>query len=445
VLIDLVLSHTSESHPWFTESRSSRDNAKADWYVWANAKPDGTPPNNWLSIFGGSAWEWDGERMQYYLHNFLIEQPDLNLHNPQVQDELLDVARFWLDRGVDGFRLDTVNFYFHDQELRDNPPIAEGEWNDKTAPAVNPYNFQNHLYDKSRPENLPFLKRMRALMNRYPGITSVGEVGESQRGAEIQAEYTSGGDKLHMCYDFDFLSNHPPTGNFIASVLDKANRTLTDGWACWAFSNHDVVRHPSRWNLDEAAKRAYAGLLLSVRGSVCLYQGEELGLTEAYVAFEELQDPYGKRFWPKFKGRDGCRTPMPWVRDNQHAASATASPGSPWRWSISTARSACRRRTRGRRFASLPASMIAFRKAHPVLAKGTLDLVEVREDHISFLREHDGARLFCAFNLSDAAADDHAAARGWRQDKGAPFTATETDDGILLPPWQAWFGLAEGP
>jgi alpha-glucosidase len=270
----------------------------------------------------------------------------------------------------------------------------------------------------------------------------VGEVGESQRGAEIQAEYTSGGDKLHMCYDFDFLSNHPPTGSFIASVLDKANRTLTDGWACWAFSNHDVVRHPSRWNLDEAAKRAYAGLLLSVRGSVCLYQGEELGLSEAYVAFDELQDPYGKRFWPKFKGRDGCRTPMPWVRDNQHAG---FSDGKPW---LPVAMEHLHRAVGAQEADDASTlhhyrSMIAFRKAHPVLAKGTLDLVEVREDHISFLRDHDGARMFCAFNLSDAAQTVTLPPGAWRQDKGAPFAAAETDDGILLPPWQAFFGLSE--
>jgi alpha-glucosidase len=443
VLIDLVISHTSESHPWFAESRSSRENPKADWYVWANAKPDGTPPNNWLSIFGGSAWEWDGERMQYYLHNFLIEQPDLNLHNAQVQDELLDVARFWLDRGVDGFRLDTVNFYFHDPELRDNPPIDEGQWNDKTAPAVNPYNFQNHLYDKNRPENLAFLKRLRALMDEYPAITSVGEVGESQRGAEIQAQYTSGGDKLHMCYDFDFLSNHPPTGSFIASVLDKANRTLSDGWACWAFSNHDVARHASRWNLDEPARRAYAGLLLSLRGTICIYQGEELGLTEAYVAFEELQDPYGKRFWPKFKGRDGCRTPMPWIRDNQNGGFTD---GRPW---LPVAMEHLSRAV-GVQEADVESTlrhyrqMIAFRKAHPVLVKGSLDLVEVREDHLSFTRAHDGVRLHCAFNLSAAEQTIARPPGDWRQDKGAPFVAIETDGGIVLPPWQAWFGLSEG-
>jgi alpha-glucosidase len=336
-----------------------------------------------------------------------------------------------------------VNFYFHDPELRDNPPVDEGQWNDKTAPAVNPYNFQNHLYDKNRPENLAFLRRLRALMDEYPAITSVGEVGESQRGAEIQAEYTSGGDKLHMCYDFDFLSNHPPTGSFIASVLDKANRTLSDGWACWAFSNHDVARHASRWNLDEAARRAYAGLLLSLRGTICIYQGEELGLTEAYVAFEELQDPYGKRFWPKFKGRDGCRTPMPWVRDNQHGGFSEGRPWLPVAMEHLSRAVGVQEADAGSTLGHYR-QMIAFRKAHPVLVKGSLELVEVREDHISFVRELDGVRLHCAFNLSAAEQTIARPPGQWRQDKGAPFEATETDGGIVLPPWQAWFGLSEG-
>ena len=172
-------SHTSDQHPWFVESRASTDNAKADWYVWADAKPDGTPPNNWLSIFGGSGWQWDGRREQYYLHNFLTSQPDLNLHTAEVQDALLGAVRFWLDRGVDGFRLDTINFYFADKLLRDNPPLPLSERNTSIAPSVNPYNHQRHLYSKNQPENIAFLKRFRALLDEYPGSASVGEVGDA--------------------------------------------------------------------------------------------------------------------------------------------------------------------------------------------------------------------------------------------------------------------------
>ena len=311
VIIDQVLSHTSDEHPWFKESRASRTNAKADWYVWAEPNADGTPPNNWLSIFGGSAWQWDTRRRQYYLHNYLVEQPDLNFHNMAVQDALLDTVEFWLKRGVDGFRLDTSNFYFHSKTLKSNPPAARAT---REVAAVNPYDMQEHQYDKSQPENLAFLKRFRSLLDRYGATTSVGEVADGDRGLKTMATYTAGGDKLHMCYTFDFLG--PTfTARFFREQVEAFETMVKDGWACWAFSNHDVIRHVSRWGAgrdrDQLARLAIA-ILLSLRGSVSLYQGEELGLTEAELAFEDLVDPYGITFWPEFKGRDGCRTPMAW-------------------------------------------------------------------------------------------------------------------------------------
>ena len=440
VMIDLVLSHTSDQHPWFSESRNSQDNARADWYVWADAKPDGSPPNNWLSIFGGPAWEWDGERMQYYLHNFLKEQPDLNLHNPQVQDELLDVVRFWLERGVDGFRLDTINFYFHDPELRDNPALDPAERNDTIAPAVNPYNWQNHLFDKNRPENLEFLRRFRSLLDEFPGTTAVGEVGDSQRGAEIQAEYTSGGDKVHMCYAFDFLSNTPLTGTRVANVLNRFESLSDDGWACWAFSNHDVVRHVTRWNLGENALRVHMALLISLRGSICLYQGEELGLTEAYVAFDELQDPYGIRFWPKFKGRDGCRTPMVWMQDNQNGGFSEAKPWLPVAMEHLN-RAAMAQANDAASTLNFYRSMLAFRAQHPAFAKGSLTIVEARDDYIAMIREHDGKRVFCAFNLGEDTVPMQLPDGNWQPAPNAPFDNTDTTS---LPPWRAFFGLDHG-
>jgi alpha-glucosidase len=207
IIIDQVISHSSDQHPWFKQSRSSRDNAKADWYIWADPKHDGTAPNNWLSIFGGPAWEWDTVRRQYYMHNFLASQPDLNFHNPDLQNAILDTVRFWLDRGVDGFRLDTVNFYVHDKQLRDNPPLSknaeDGNFMGVDAPDTNPYGFQDHLYDKSQPENIVFLQRLRALLDEYEGRTTVGEVGDGRRSLKTVAAYTNGGDKLHMCYTFD--------------------------------------------------------------------------------------------------------------------------------------------------------------------------------------------------------------------------------------------------
>ncbi|MEQ9037124.1 MAG: alpha-glucosidase family protein [Silicimonas sp.] len=441
IIIDLVLSHTSDQHPWFKESRISRTNAKADWYVWADPKPDGTPPNNWLSIFGGPAWEWDGQRMQYYLHNFLKEQPDLNFHNMEVQNELLDVARFWLERGVDGFRLDTVNFYVHDKELRDNPALERDRINDQIAPSVNPYNFQNHIYDKSRPENLDFLARLRGVMNEFEGITSVGEVGDDQRGLDIQAEYTAGSERLHMCYGFDFLSAPYPTGTRIAGVLKDFQERAADSWACWAFSNHDVTRHTTRWNLGPEAHRCYAALLLSLRGTACLYQGEELGLTEAYVPFEDLQDPYGKRFWPKFKGRDGCRTPMPWSHDQLHGGFSESRPWLPVAMEHVQAAAEVQDQDETSML-NFYRSMIDFRRAYPSLMKGDLELVEADDEYVSFVREYGNARVFCAFNLSDEERVVSLPEGSWQIDRGAPFTIAEDGTNTTLPAWQALYAFA---
>ncbi len=444
VLIDLVLSHTSNHHPWFHESQASRDNPKSDWYVWADAKPDGSPPNNWLSIFGGSAWEWSGDRMQYFMHNFLKEQPDLNLHNEQVQEELLGIARFWLDRGVDGFRLDTINFYFHDQQLRDNPALEPARRNATIAPEVNPYNWQEHFYDKNQPENIDFLRRFRALLDEYPAATSVGEVGDAQHGMKIQAQYTSGGDKVHMCYSFEFLSGITPTAERVAEVLATYEAEIGDGWACWAFSNHDVVRHASRWNLGEDARRAYAALLLSLRGSVCLYQGEELGLTEAYVSYEDLQDPYGIRFWPKFKGRDGCRTPMPWISDNQNGGFSDEKPWLP----VSVEHL---QRAVGSQLLAEDSTlhfyrrMIGFRQAWDALNKGSLEELRAADGIVSFVRKLGDQQLFCAFNLTNMANPVAIPAGTWRQDRGAPFAPIQDDGGrrVTLPPYQAYFAARE--
>lgn len=448
VLIDLVLSHTSSHHPWFHESQTNRDNAKADWYVWADAKPDGSPPNNWLSIFGGSAWEWSGDRMQYYLHNFLKEQPDLNLHTPAVQEELLGVAQFWLDRGVDGFRLDTINFYFHDRLLRDNPPLAPERRNASIAPEVNPYNWQDHLYDKNQPENLDFLRRLRALTDRYPAVACLGEVGDAQRGMEIQAQYTSGTDKVHMCYSFDFLSGHTPDAAHVAQVLETYEATVQDGWACWAFSNHDVVRHASRWNLGPQAGRVYAALLLSLRGSVCLYQGEELGLTEAYVAYEDLQDPYGIRFWPKFKGRDGCRTPMPWISDNQNGGFSVVKPWLPVAVEH-LSRSVNIQIGDEASMLGFYRRMVHLRQAYPALIKGAMEALTVENECLHFLRHHveeaADQTVFCAFNLTDQPRRITMPPGAWLVDRGAPFETVDiTGPEVTLAPYQALFAVREG-
>jgi alpha-glucosidase len=443
VMIDLVMSHTSDQHPWFVESRSSRDNPKADWYVWSDGKPDGTPPNNWLSIFGGPGWQWDPTRMQYYMHNFLTSQPDLNLHNPQVQDELLNATRFWLKRGVDGFRLDTINFYFHDLELRDNPALAPERRNASTAPAVNPYNFQEHLYDKNRPENLEFLRRFRAVLDEFPDIAAVGEVGDSQRGLEIVGEYTSGDDKMQMCYAFEFLAPDALTPQRVADVQAAFATAAPEGWACWAFSNHDVVRHVSRWGADVADKDAYAkvlsALLLTQRGSVCIYEGEELGLTEADIAFEDLQDPYGIQFWPEFKGRDGCRTPMVW--DAGHAQAGFSTSEKTW-LPIPAEHKARAVSTQVGNDASVLEHyrrFLSFRKQHPSFAKGGIEFLPVSDSVVGYTRSKGNETIVCFFNLSPAAATAALPDGNWEVLEGHGFESSLNGRNIELPAWGAFF------
>ncbi|MEY9162719.1 alpha-glucosidase [Sinorhizobium fredii] len=403
VIIDQVISHTSDRHPWFVESRSSRTNAKADWYVWADPKPDGTAPNNWLSIFGGPAWEWDGVRRQYFMHNFLTSQPDLNFHDPGVQEALLATVRFWLDRGVDGFRLDTVNFYFHDRHLRDNPPlIPDPDATSSDAPEVNPYGMQDHLYDKTQPENVDFLRRLRALLDEYGGRTTVGEVGDGARSLKTVAAYTSGGDKLHMCYTFDLLGPEF-SARHIRRCVENFQAIVTDGWVCWAFSNHDVMRHVSRFALRQADREWVAklavSLLASLRGSICLYQGEELGLAEAELTYEELRDPYGIRFWPAFKGRDGCRTPMVWERDEANAGFST---GFPW-LPVREEQRALAVDAQGGVAGSVLEhyrQTLTFRRAHAPLLDGDMAFLATNQDLLAFTRKKGGETLLFVFNLT---------------------------------------------
>ncbi|GGD31595.1 alpha-amylase family glycosyl hydrolase [Sinisalibacter lacisalsi] len=413
VMIDLVLSHTSDQHPWFKESRASKDNPRANWYVWADAKPDGTPPNNWLSIFGGSAWQWDGGRMQYYMHNFLTSQPDLNFHEPAVQEALLDVARFWLERGVDGFRLDTINFYVCDKELRDNPALPPEARNATIAPAVNPYNWQEHIYDKNRPENIDFLRKLRAVMEPY-NAAAVGEVGDAQRGLEIMGEYTAGDDLMQMCYAFELLSGEQPGAEDVAGIMARVEAVAADGWACWAYSNHDVKRHATRWQLSPSALKGFTTLMMFLKGSACIYQGEELGLPEAEVGFDDLQDPYGIEFWPEFKGRDGCRTPMVWETDNRQggfsAASRTWLPVASEHLHLSVEAAEADPGALLHHYRRA----IAFRHAHPALKTGVMENMQVTGTVLSFTRRDAAEEVFFALNMGDEPARFSPPEGDWR-------------------------------
>ena len=244
VIIDQVYSHTSDEHAWFRESRQDRENARADWYVWADPKPDGSPPSNWQSVFGGSAWQWDGPRRQYYLHNFLACQPDLNVHNRDVQDALLDVARFWLDRGVDGFRLDALNFSMHDPQLRDNPPSGV-----PMDEVTRPFDMQDKVFNQSHADIPAFLERICGVMDEYDARFTVAEVGGPEPLAEMKA-FTQGGKRLDSAYNFDFLYAPDLTAERVRKSLANWDQTPGEGWPSWAFSNHDAPRAVTRWAND---------------------------------------------------------------------------------------------------------------------------------------------------------------------------------------------------
>ena len=397
VLVDQVYCHTSDQHAWFAESRSSRDNPKADWYVWAEAKADGSPPNNWQSVFHGSSWTWDERRGQYYLHNFLPSQPDLNVHNPEVQEALLQTARFWLDRGVDGFRLDALNFLMHAPALTDNPPV-------KNAPErARPFDRQHHFHNQSHPDIPKFLTRLRKVIDGYGAdLFTVAEVGGEQADREMKL-FTQGSDRLNSAYGFNFLYEKTLTPELIERTIGLWPGEDGEGWPSWAFSNHDAPRGVSRWLAArdrDALARLLLLLLLTLRGNVFLYQGEELGLPQADVPFERLQDPEAIANWPNGQGRDGARTPMPWTGDALHAGFSSVEPWLPVdpehmalavdrqeAWADSTL--------------NLTRRLVAFRKRHTALKIGDFRPVAVPRPLLAFERGDDNERLLCVFNLAD--------------------------------------------
>lgn len=407
VIIDQVLSHTSDQHPWFKESKKDKTNPKKDYYVWVDAKADGSPPTNWLSVFGGVAWTWNTARKQYYLHNFLKEQPDLNFHNKEVQKEVLKAVEFWLKRGVDGFRLDTVNFYFHDKKLRNNPPSKNRDT--RIANDANPYIFQNHLYDKNQKENLKFLQQLRALLDKYPNTTLVGEVGD-ENSLKVISEYTSNNDKLHMAYGFDFLSGKCDA-KFIKEKLEYFKSIGKNSWICWAFSNHDVMRAVSRWaDEKQLANKSFTfdlgkmllALLSSFCGSVCIYQGEELALPEAKLKYKDLVDPYGIAMYPQFLGRDGCRTPMVW-NDKDGGFSKNKKPWLPidkrhLKQSVSV------QEKDKNSILNFYRKFLALRKQNQTLRTGQINIYYAKDNLIAIERSTGEEKILCVFNLADQKA-----------------------------------------
>ncbi len=395
VIIDQVMSHTSDAHAWFSQSRADRTNAKADWYVWQDAKPDGTPPNNWQAVFGGAAWTWDARRQQYYMHNFLASQPQLNLHNREVQDALLAAARFWLERDVDGFRLDAINFSMFDPAFRDNPA-----WDTGNRTITRPHDFQRHLHNQSHPGIPNFLERVRALTDEFGAVFTVAEVAGEDPLPEMKA-FTAGDRRLNSAYNFDFLYASTLTPGRVQRAQSNWIGPVDEGWPSWAFSNHDAPRCVSRW-YDGPDRNRFAkltnALLLSLRGNPILYQGEELGLPQAEVPFERLQDPEAIANWPRTLGRDGARTPMPWISDAHEAGFTAGAPWLPMGQGHAPLAADVQETAQGS-VLNFTRHVLDLRRVSPALTLGDMAFVEADEPLLVFWRVQDDEKILCVFNL----------------------------------------------
>ena len=401
VLIDQVYSHSSDEHPWFVESRKDRTNAKSEWYVWADPKPDGSPPSNWQSVFGGPAWTWDARRGQYYLHNFLSAQPQLNLHNPAVQDAVLGVMRFWLERGVDGFRIDALNFAMHDPALRDNPPAPPGD-----RPRTRPFDFQRHLYNQSHRDIPRFIERLRALTDQFEAVFTVAEVGGLEADREMK-EFTAGEARLNSAYGFDFLYAPALTPAVVARALELWPDEPGMGWPSWAFENHDAPRALSRWWPGPARERfARLKMLLfaSLRGNIILYQGEELGLTQDEIPFELLRDPEAIANWPLTLSRDGVRTPLPWTAQDEHGGFTAGAPWLPLS-EANLARAADQQARDPGSQLTLTRALLAARNGHEAMRAGACTVLMADAARLVLRRTSEAQRVTAVFNLSDAPAD----------------------------------------
>ncbi len=397
ILIDEVWCHTSDQHKWF------HDASKKDWYVWADAKADGSPPNNWLSYFGGSAWIWDERYNQYYLTHFLKEQPALNLWNPQTKAAIFDVAKFWLDMGVDGFRLDVAHAYLYDRALRDNPLREKDDPWPTDIPPSNPMAAQKRIYDMCVPEIYDFLAELRSFVNQWEGRVLLGEAG-GQDSEYTAATYVQTGTRLHMAYSFGLVGSDMKAPA-VQKAVSKIEDILGDGWICWANSNHDFKRVLSRLNPPPAfhtrAAKTLIALGLSLRGSYCLYQGEELGLPQAELTYDQLVDPYDKMLYPHHVGRDGCRTPMPWEAAKPHAGFSQATPWLPVPENHQM-RAVDVQELDHDSVLHFTRQIIALRKNSPALTHGDFTWLEnMPEGVIGFTRRSKTQTYHCFFNLTD--------------------------------------------
>lgn len=430
VIIDQVYAHTSDKHRWFEESRTNRNNKHADWYVWADAKPDGSPPNNWQSVFGGPSWTWDARRGQYYLHNFLPQQPQLNVHLPEVQKALLDVSSFWLDRGVDGFRIDALNFTMHDPKLRDNPPAP-----DDGQGRSRPFDFQLQRYNQSHPDIPRFIERLREQIDHYPSIFTLAEVGGRDADHEMKL-YTAGKRRLDSAYGFNFLYAEKLTPALVARSLLNWPDEPEAGWPSWAFENHDAPRALSRWS-PEGAQDAIAPmkamLLASLRGNPILYQGEELGLTQVDIPFDKLQDREAIANWPLTLSRDGVRTPMPWQADARHGGFTEGEPWLPL-GEENLARAVDRLSAEPETLLKLTRRLLTLRRSRKALRQGSCEIILADDTRLVLRRSCEGENILALFNMTDTP-------RAWPGTVPVKGEVLAAVNGATLGTLPAWSGL----
>jgi alpha-glucosidase len=425
VLLDLVPNHTSNQHPWFTDARSSRAARFRNWYVWADPASDGSPPNNWVSSFGGPAWSLHPGTQQCYLHNHFAEQPDLNWWNDEVRSAFDDILRFWLDRGVAGFRIDVCNGIVKDAALRDNPPATEDD--DWEAQLFG----QRSVYNANRPEVHEVIRRWRALADSYDAVL----LGETPVGLDRLFDfYGDGRDELHLAFNFPFLTSPLDAGALRSVVEITESRLPTGAWPAWTGSNHDMARLSSRWaGGDPQRSRAALVILLCLRGTPVLYQGDEIGLTDVAVPQGKLRDPLGIRYWPVYRGRDGMRTPMPWRPGP--GAGFTDPSVEPWLPIGDNARCNVEdQQADSDSLLSLCRDLIALRRRETDLALGSYVSIDAPDRVWAWRR---GKRHVVAVNLSD---DDTSLELG----DGRIVVATdrgregEPHDGwTALKPWEA--------
>ena len=401
IVLDLVLNHSSDQHKWFQESRKNSTNSKVDWYVWADPKPDGSPPNNWLAVFGGAAWTFEPQRGQYYLHNFLPEQPDLNWYNPEVREALADVVRFWMKRGADGFRLDTANYYAYDRQLRDNPKRPENSELMEDGQEANPLSQYITKYSKDRPENLEFIHYLRKIFDES-GAVSIGEIGSAE-GLEstlkLGTDYVKKGKGLHLAYTFSML-NKNMSAEYLEHVLRVTEESIEDGWPCWSLSNHDCMRMISRFDCfgeRDGFQQMMLLLLLSLRGTPIIYYGEEVDMQEYEITKDELRDPQGIRFWPDIKGRDGCRLPFPW--DSKLTNQGFNSGTKPWLPAVNKLSLDQAKADSGSTFHVLQ-EMLQIRKKFPALQNGSYRKILLDGDCFVFERKTEDETMLIAANFS---------------------------------------------